>query len=96
MSIRQGYYLIGNTVEIVSSFKDETGATMEASGVTIFIKKPDKTVQEFPVSAINGTVTMDYIPNQIGLHIVRIECDEPTPTAKESSFEVVASRVITV
>lgn len=94
MALRTGFYLVGNTVEIDTAFRDVDGQPITVGGIIIKVKKPDGAVQSFNISNPNNSVAMDLIPDQIGRWIVRIECAAPSPTAVEGYFEVVPSRVL--
>ena len=94
MSIRQGYFRIGETVEISAEFFDSQGVAMNATGITLYIRKPNEVLEEFALTSIDGVIATDVAANMAGLWRVRVECDGPTPTATESKFYVVESTVL--
>ena len=99
MSIRQGVFRVGETIEISGIFtNEEGGAADNVGGAKLIIKypPPSNTTTTFDVIPVNGIIELDIKPTAIGTYKVRRECSLPSPTVREARFEVVDSMVVPV
>lgn len=94
MSIRPGVFWEGEKVEISATFVETDGTPMNATGVILRFRRPDKTLDEIPLTATEGKIGLDYLPNMVGTWYFRLTCEAPTPSVMEGKFEVVASTVL--
>ncbi len=96
MSIRQGVFRIGETIEISAIFTNDQGLPADDIGGGRLIIKyppPSNTVTTQNIIPVDGMVELDIKPQEIGTYKVRIECDLPSPTVREAKFEIVDSMV---
>src|SRR5689334_12293064 len=99
MSIRQGVFRVGETIEISAIFTNEQGQPADnIGGARLIIKypPPSNEVRETQVIPVDGVIQLDIKPEEIGTYKVRIECDLPSPTVREAKFEIVDSMVVPV
>lgn len=99
MSIRQGVYRVGETIEISAIFTDDQGLpATNISGGRLIIKypPPSNATTTTTIIPVDGIVELDIKPLEIGTYKVRVECDLPSPTVREAKFEVVDSMVVPV
>lgn len=95
MSIRQGYFRIGETVEVSGGFTNLAGAPMAATGAVFTILKPDDVREVYAVTPDGGgVVAVAFIANIAGTWRMRLECTGPTTAVTEGRFDVVASTVL--
>lgn len=94
MSIRQGVYRIGETVEISISFTDKNGQPMSPTGIKLHLLKPDEALDTIDLTVTDNAVAVDVVANMVGTWKIRVEWETPTKGAKEDRFEVVASTVL--
>lgn len=99
MSIRQGVFRVGETIEISAIFTNEDGLPADnIVGSRLIIKYPNPLTPNVTIDVIpvNGIIELDIKPTEIGTYKVRVECDLPSPTVREARFEIVDSMVIPV
>lgn len=95
MSIRQGYFRLGESIEISGTFRNGLGVLMDATGVTATLKKPDDTVTTPAVlTPTNGVVAYIVSADMAGTWKVRLSCSGPVPAVIEGQFVVVPSIVL--
>lgn len=94
MSIRQGVYRIGETVEMLVVFTDREGQPMNPTGLKLYLRKPDQTLETIELTATENLLSFDIAANMVGSWKTRLEWPYPEPGVKEGRFEVVASTVL--
>ena len=94
MSIRQGVYRIGETVEMLSDFTDSDGQPMNPTGLKLYIRKPDQSLETMELTAVDNAIAVDIQADMVGTWKTRLEWTAPTAGNKEGRFEVVASTVL--
>lgn len=94
MSIRQGYYLLGDTVQINGTFKNSANEIVDAGNVSLIVKTPEGTNRTYALNPVDGEFAMDVAADIPGKWRVRLECTLPKPSAIEGSFIVVPSAVL--
>lgn len=95
MSIRQGYYRVGDVIQLSGNFVGGDGGPMVATGVTLTIKKPGTALVVMPLTADSlGRVATTLATDVAGRWNLRLACTGPTPSVHESYLHVVQSTVL--
>ena len=89
MSIRQGVFRIGETIELSGQF-----VPADVTGAKFTIAKPDGTLAVVNVTPVAGLVSTTVAGDLVGTWRIRLECAEPQVAVSESKFEVVESTVL--
>lgn len=88
-------YTIGDLIRLLVTFQDTTGTFVDPTNLTLRIKLPDGSVQEFASGDVTQTATgkyqYDFLSTAAGTHRYRWEGTGTAQGAVEGSFKVAES-----
>lgn len=83
-------YDIGDVIRLSGSFTSTSGAAIDPTTVTVWVKAPSSTVyvDASPTNPSSGLHYVDYTPASTGVYLYRIYSTGTVITAEEGLFRV--------